>query len=372
MDGVFEDVNGFFTGKRVAVTGAAGTVGSELVRQLLALPTAEVRALDNHETGLFFLTQQYANDDRFQTFLCDIRSDAKLKTLFGGMDYIFHAAAIKHVPLAERSPFEATQTNIIGVQNIIRAANECGCERVLFTSSDKAVNPTNVMGTTKLMGERLITAANALRSDRGHTIFTSTRFGNVAGSAGSVIPLFCKQIAKGQPITLTDPEMTRFVMTLDESVRLVMRSMEEARGGEVFVTKMPVVRIIDLARVIVDMVAPAYGRSADEIEVKVIGSRPGEKLYEELTTDEEMRRSLEMDDLFVVLPAFRNIYGQIDYSYSNAVEADRVYNSASEPVMSLEEVREFLMRPSVLPDEVVALLPKSAAPEVRKVVADAV
>ena len=160
--------------------------------------------------------------------------------MFKNMDYCIHTAALKHVGSSERSPFETVQTNIIGVQNVIQAALDNDLQRVLLTSSDKAVNPTNVMGTTKLMGERLMTAANAMLGLGSKSVFASVRFGNVAGSAGSAVPLFCDQIARGGPVTLTDPHMTRFVMTLSEAVRLVLKSLRTAHGGEVFVTRMPV------------------------------------------------------------------------------------------------------------------------------------
>lgn len=347
----------FYEGKRVAVTGAAGTVGSELVRQLQSLPVREIRLLDNHEGALFLLEQEMSEDDRVHSFLADVRNAENLTKLFRGMDYVFHSAALKHVPFCERSPFEAVQTNIVGVENVIRAANLNGVSKVLFTSSDKAVNPTNVMGTSKLMGERLITAGNALQ-DNMRTVYASTRFGNVAGSQGSVIPLFCRQIAKGGPITLTDPRMSRFIMTLAESVSLVMESMVLACGGEVFVTKMPVINIRDLAEVLVEVVAPLYRRTASSIEIREVGARPGEKLYEELITDEEIRRTIELERMFAITPAFRNIYDRVTYAYPGPAPtpATRVYNSAVEPVISRDELRRFLLQEGVLPEELRAQL----------------
>jgi FlaA1/EpsC-like NDP-sugar epimerase len=257
---------------------------------------------------------------------------------------IFHAAALKHVVMCERSPFEAVQTNIHGVQNVVQAAYENGVKRVIFTSSDKAVNPTNVMGTSKLMGERLITAANASQLDGG-TIFASTRFGNVLGSNGSVIPIFMKQIAKGGPVTLTDEDMSRFVMTISEAVRLVIDSAEIAQGGEVLITKMPVIRISDLAQVMIEEVAPVYGYDPDHIALRVIGTKPGEKLYEELMSDEETRRAVELSNYFSVLPAFKGLYKNIEYHYENLV-SDQVTNpyvSARETPMNKLELRNFLV-----------------------------
>ena len=187
--------------KTVLVTGACGTVGSELVKQLLSSShnIKRLLALDNNESELFFLEQRFLQDARASFFLADVRDLGKLGRMMRGVDIVFHAAAFKHVILCERSPFEAVQSNIIGVQNIILAADQNKVEKVIFTSTDKAVNPTSVMGTSKLMGEKLMTAANS-RQFRGGTVFASTRFGNVIGSRGSVIPIFRKQIAKGGPL----------------------------------------------------------------------------------------------------------------------------------------------------------------------------
>ncbi len=347
-------VENFYAGARIAITGAAGTVGSELVRQLLELPVAEVRALDNNENGLFFLEQAHRGESRLHAFLCDVRELPKLERMLNGMDYVFHAAALKHVPLCERSPTEAVRTNILGVENVIRAAISTGVRKVLFTSSDKAVNPTNVMGTSKLMGERLITAANALTQAEHGPMFSSTRFGNVAGSAGSVVPLFCHQIASGGSVTLTHRDMTRFLMTLHEAVRLVLESMTLSRGGEVFVTKMPVARIEDIACALVDLLAPVYGRDSESVVIEEVGPRPGEKFYEELVSDEEVRRTFEIGELFTVLPAFRNIYDNINFVYEGVELApiDRVYNSQTEDAMTREQLNSFLKLPGVLPKDV--------------------
>jgi FlaA1/EpsC-like NDP-sugar epimerase len=251
--------------------------------------------------------------------------------------------------LCEKSPGDAVRTNIQGVQNVISAATANDVERVLFTSSDKAVNPTNVMGTSKLMGERLLTAANARKRGQG-PIFASTRFGNVLGSRGSVIPLFKKQIADGGPVTLTDPRMTRFIMTLREAARLVLESVFLAKGGEVFVTKMPVLRIEDLAEVMIEEVAPVHGYSSADIEVDIIGAKPGEKFYEELMNNEETRRTVDLPDYFSILPAFKSLYHEIDYTYpgTSGVGIDDVYNSSTEPAMSKDELRTYLYEKDLL------------------------
>ncbi len=341
------DLTGFYGGKKIWVTGAAGTVGRELVRQLLAYGPAELRLLDNNETELFFLSEQYHGRSTF-CFLGDVRDAEKLIKHACRIDIIIHLAAFKHVPLCESNPFDAVQTNIIGVQNVIRAAQACGVRNVLFTSSDKAVNPTNVMGTSKLMGERLITAANAVMNSG--SVFSSTRFGNVIGSRGSVVPLFMRQIRKGGPVTVTDRRMTRFIMTVEEAARLVLESIVISRGGEVFVTKMPVVRIPDVAEVMIEILAPRYGYKAAAIDVVEVGSKPGEKLYEELINEEEVGRSMELEDLFVVTPAFKSMYPSISYEYPNMLrdKVSRTYVSTNEPPLSPEELEAYLVREKVL------------------------
>lgn len=334
----------YLANKTILITGACGTVGGELVRQLLEECTVkELIGLDNNESELFFLDQRYIKYDHAHFALGDVRDKDKMIRRMRGVDIVFHAAALKHVILCERSPFEAVQTNINGIQNIIAAACENKVKKVIFTSSDKAVNPTNVMGTSKLMGERLMTAANSnLRSL--DTVFSSTRFGNVLGSRGSVIPIFREQIRRGGPVTITDPEMTRFIMSIREAVRLVIDSAALANGGEVFITKMPVLRIQDLAEVMIQELAADYGYNPADIAISNIGVKPGEKMYEELMSHEETRRTVELDRYFAVLPAFTSVYRNIRYEYPNLVsrEVSKAYHSASEPHMTKSEILDFL------------------------------
>ena len=341
-----------FKGKRVLVTGCCGTIGRELVRQLLvAYKVGELVGVDNNESEIFFEEQRFFGYPA-HFFLADVRDRHKLTRKMAGIDIVFHTAAFKHVVLCERSPFEAVQTNIMGIQNVVDAAIEAAVERVIFTSSDKAVNPTNVMGTSKLMGERLMTAANSNKRGDG-PIFASTRFGNVLGSRGSVIPIFREQIRKGGPVTLTDPAMTRFIMSIAQAVQLVIDSAFLSRGGEVFVTKMPVVRIQDLAQVMIEDLAPKYGRNAEEIRIEVIGTKPGEKQYEELMTLEEVRRVVELPRYFAVYPAFTSLYRSISYQYPEMLseKVDRPYHSANEISLSKEQLRSFLYDNSLLEGE---------------------
>lgn len=343
--------------KRVLITGVAGTIGHELLRQLVHIEPSEIIGIDSNESDLFFVQQEFSRSPIVRLYLADIRDACQLARRMEGVDIVLHTAAYKHVFLCEQAPNNAVQTNILGTQNIIDTASAHGVERVIFTSSDKAVNPTSVMGTSKLMGERLITSANATRRN-GKPIFASTRFGNVLGSRGSVIPLFARQIANGGPVTLTDPQMTRFIMTLADAVRLVMNSVFLACGGEVFITKMPIARIRDLAAVMIEELAPRFGRDPRDILIERIGVIPGEKLYEELMSEEETRRTIELANYFVVLPAFRPIYNVVAYEYPQMVRnsMDHAYNSASESALSSHELRSLLDNGGLL-DEVLQLLP---------------
>jgi len=338
----------FFQNKTIFITGACGTVGRELIEQLLTYKISEMRILDNNETSIFFLMEKYKNNPSVKCFLGDIRDKDRLKRITRGVDIIFHTAAFKHVILSEYHPFDVVQTNILGTENIIEAALENNVEMVIFTSSDKAVNPTNVMGASKLMCEKLITAANTLTYGN-KTTFASVRFGNVIGSRGSVVPVFMKQIKDGGPVTVTDKRMTRFIMTIEESTNLVLKTALLAKGGEVFITKMPVMRIMDLAEVMIDILAPKYGYSPETIEIKEIGAKPGEKLYEELMTEEETRRSFELKDMFVTLPAFRDVY-KIDYTYPDILkeQVDRAYISANESPLTQEALKGYLIKHRIL------------------------
>jgi FlaA1/EpsC-like NDP-sugar epimerase len=355
-----EDLHQFYKGKKVVVTGAGGSIGSKLVEALLEMPVQEVRGVDIHESSLFAQQERFRSDSRFVPLLCDVRDEFETNRVFSGVNFCLHTAALKHVPFCERSPFSAVQTNILGGQVVIRAALANRLERVLFTSSDKAVNPTSVMGASKLMAERLFVAANNLEDKQEDCVFSATRFGNVAGTAGSVIPLFARQITEGREVTLTDPEMTRFVMTVDQAVHLVLRSLALACGGEVFVMKMPVVNIADLARAMIKTLAPLSGRRPEDVPLKIIGQRQGEKVWEELTTEEEVRRAYDLDDDFlIILPAIGSYRASVSEAYKHLTKLKKTYISASEAPMSQEDIRNFLLKPSVLP---VDILERVAAP----------
>ena len=326
--------------KTILITGVAGTIGRELLHQLTT-KGYRVVGIDNDEAGLFNLIMDYQKIPTVSLFLCDIRSKSDLDKYVAESDIIYHLAALKHVSLCEVAPEQAVQTNIWGTQNIVNLASKHAIEKVIFTSSDKAVNPTNVMGTSKLMAERIITSANA---NSPNTIFSSTRFGNVLGSSGSVVPIFIKQILEGGPITITDFNMTRFVMSVGEAVNLILKASEIVLGGEVIITKMPVVKIKDLASSLNKIFLPDT-----DIPMTEIGVKPGEKLYEELMTEEEMPRSLELENFFIVKPAYAGFYSHIDFSYEGIVNRSlsNPYHSGNELALSDDKIIDVLSKARV-------------------------
>ncbi len=348
------DQKSYFKGKSIVVTGGVGSVGREIVECLKAFDLKTIRVIDNNESALFDMEMENKEHPNVEFYLCDITDEREMMRTFSGMDLCFHSAALKHVPSCERSPFSAIRVNIEGCEVVGRVAVAQGLEKVIFTSSDKAVNPTNVMGTSKLMGERLFTAMNFLRAASNKTIFSCTRFGNVLGSRGSVVPLFAQQIEKGGPLTITDDRMTRFVMTMRESADLVIESMILAKGGEVFITKMPVLKIRDLAATMISRLAPAFGHDPAAIELKVVGARPGEKLWEELSTDEEANRLLESEHFLIVLPPGHTAEQRQHYIYDEVEchPSTIVYHSDRSEVMTDDEIADMILREGVLPDQI--------------------
>lgn len=286
-----------FKGKRVLVTGGAGSIGQEIVRNLTTQGCAQIRVLDINETGLFEL-ENSLKCDHLRMLIGDIRDKDRLSRAMEGVDVVFHAAALKHVPLCEYNPFEAAKTNVLGTQNAIDCAIDNEVDRFIMISTDKAVNPTNVMGTTKLLAERLTLAANYHKGSR-RSKFSVVRFGNVLNSRGSLLTTLKQQIENGEDVTLTHKDMTRFVMSIEEAVRLVLSAGARCEGGEVFILKMDVLRIADLIRVIAEDLGAKCGR---KVKTKTIGIRPGEKLYEELLTEDESQLVKDIGDMYVLRP----------------------------------------------------------------------
>jgi len=321
-----------FEDKNILVTGGTGSIGSEIVRKVLQYDPRVVRVLSNDENGLFNLEQELPGYSNLRFLVGDVRDKDRLRMAVENIDFIFHAAALKHVPLCEYNPFEAVTTNVIGTQNLIDVVTNA--EKVITISTDKAVNPVNVMGATKLLAERLTISADHYKSK---TIFSCVRFGNVLGSSGSVVPVFKEQIEKGGPIVITEPGMTRFVMSISRAVDLVLEAAKVAQGGEIFIFKMPSLYISDLAEVVIEEIAPKCGYNPKDIEIKVIGKRPGEKSHEELMTEEEAMYAFETDEMFTIIP---QALGEKQVTAKRT--SVKRYLSHEQQLLSKSEIKELL------------------------------
>jgi len=330
------------TGKRILVTGGCGTIGSQLVRRILDHDPHSIRVLDTNERALFDLERSLGSDrrEKIRPLLGNVRDRDRLSMAIDGIDVVFHAAALKHVELNEYNPFEAVQTNVQGTQNLVRMAIEEEVEALIGISTDKASNPISVMGATKLLAERLIVAANTYKGNR-QTKFGCVRFGNVLGSSGSVVPIFLEQIENGGPITVTDPEMTRFIMTAEHSVDLILEGYERMSGGEIFVLKMPAFQLETLADALREEYAPAYGYDPAEIETEIVGPRPGERLHEKLISSDERTFTAELEDMFVLLPQIDiEGYQNTQWERTNSLSAE--YTAADAAKLGKDELVEMV------------------------------
>jgi UDP-N-acetylglucosamine 4,6-dehydratase len=334
---------GPFADRRILVTGGTGSIGSAIVEALLGQGPQVVRVLSRDDTKQFELAQRLRSEQALRMLIGDVRSRVRLQRAMSEIELVFHAAAMKHVPASEFNPFEATETNVRGTQNVVEAAIDAGVERVLTVSTDKAVDPTNVMGATKLLAERLMSAAETYKGG-SPTRFASVRFGNVIGSRGSLVPLIRGQVARGGPVTVTDPEMSRYMMPMRDAVRLCFEAMQRMAGGEVFILKMPRIRVGDLVEVLIEAYAPQFGFRPDEIAIETIGARAGEKRHEVLLTEDEALAAEETEGMYVV--------GQLRQPRGD--HAAVVGGRGDEPLMERSALRELIdaagwLRPELLP-----------------------
>jgi len=288
----FDMLTTVLTDKTVLVTGGTGSFGKAFCRAALDSQVKKLIVFSRDEQKHYAMQREFS-DPRMRFFVGDIRDGARLRTAFRNVDIVIHAAAMKHVPICEYNPIEAVRTNIEGARHIIEAALENDVEKVLSLSTDKAVAPANLYGASKLCMEKLLTAANAYSGTRD-TRFSLVRYGNVMGSAGSVIPLFRNQAEKEGRLTITDERMTRFWIDMDGAIELVLQGLARMRGGEIFIPKLPTTDIVTLA----EAMAPGMPREC-------IGIRPGEKLHETLISEEEARRTRDLGDLLVISPEFQ-------------------------------------------------------------------
>ncbi len=291
--------------------------------------------LSNDENGLFEMEQELGDRPDLRFLLGDIRDRERIMLAMRDIDIVFHAAALKHVPISEYNPFEVVRTNVIGTQNLVEAAIWAQVEKFIFISTDKAVNPISTLGASKLLCEKLVLDAASYRGPKLSAI-SCVRFGNVLASRGSVTNIFAAQIAKGGPITITSKEMTRFVMLLEDAVHLLLKAAEISVGSEIFVLKMDAARIVDLAQAMVDELAPDYGFKPSNIRMQEIGVRPGEKMHEELMTEEEASRSLESENLYAVLPPGVDAGHYPDFRTSKVAR----YTSKEAKLLGYEKLRE--------------------------------
>jgi FlaA1/EpsC-like NDP-sugar epimerase len=326
--------------RNILVTGGCGSIGSELIEHLVAADPAVVRVLDTNEAALFDLQEQYGKEGTLRYLLGSVRDRERLGMALEDIDVVFHAAALKHVELNEYNPFEAVQTNVQGTQNLVRMAMEEEVDSFVNISTDKASNPVSVMGATKLLSERLVIAANAYKGSRDIR-FGCVRFGNVLGSSGSVVPLFMDQIRDGGPVTVTDPDMTRFIMPVDEAAGLVLEAHERMTSGEVFVLKMPAFRVGDLAEAMVERYAPTFGHTPAAVDVEVVGTRPAERVHEKLVSSDETLQARELDEMYVILPQI-DVPGYLETNYSEFPRVEHEYTSADQELLTREELVEMI------------------------------
>ncbi len=316
------------------ITGGTGSFGHAVLRRFLDSDISEIRIFSRDEKKQDDMRKRYASD-KLRFYLGDVRDSRSIAAAARGVDYCFHAAALKQVPSCEFHPMEAVRTNVLGTENVIAAAVGAGVKRLVCLSTDKAVYPINAMGISKAMMEKVMVAASR---SAGPTVICGTRYGNVMASRGSVIPLFVEQVLSGRPITITDPAMTRFMMTLDDAVELVLYAFTHGETGDIFVQKAPAATVLTLARALLEAM------SQPEYSIREIGTRHGEKLYETLLSREEMASARDLGDYYRVPADTRDLnyakfFEQGEASITQAVE----YNSHNTRQLDVEAMKELLL-----------------------------
>ena len=323
-----------FKDKVLLITGGTGSFGNTVVKSFIDKGLKEIRILSRDEKKQDDMRKKY-NNPKLKFYVGDVRDEKRVKEVMTGVDYVFHAAALKQVPSCEFYPLEAVKTNIIGTDNVLNAAIECNVKKVICLSTDKAVYPINAMGMSKAMMEKIFVSRARLLNEN-QTVLCGTRYGNVMASRGSVIPLFVEQIKASQPITITDPKMTRFLMSLEEAVKLVLFAFEYGNNGDLFVQKAPACTVEVLAQALQEL----FGV---ENEVKVIGTRHGEKLYETLVSSEEKLVSEDLGDYYRIPCDHRDLNYGSGGSSDKILHQQEAYTSHYTTQLSVEELKEKLL-----------------------------
>jgi UDP-N-acetylglucosamine 4,6-dehydratase len=326
-----QDVKMNWKDKTILVTGGTGSFGRKFIEIMLKEhEPAKLIVFSRDEQKQHEMRQMGFDHPNLRYFIGDVRDYHRLHRAFEGVDFVVHAAALKQVPACEYNPMEAIKTNILGSGNVVDAALDANVERVIALSTDKAVNPINLYGATKLAAEKLFVQSNAYAGGR-ETRFSCVRYGNVVGSRGSVVPVFMRQREIGK-ITITDERMTRFWISLDQGVRFVIRCLDQMKGGEVFVPKIPSMKVVDLAKAV-----------APEAKINIIGIRPGEKLHEVLISEDEARTVVELDDMFIVQPAEALWFGREWEKIGKSIKDDfRYISNKNDDWLSVEDIREII------------------------------
>lgn len=325
-----------FKNKTLLITGGTGSFGNAVMKRFLNTDIKEIRIFSRDEKKQDDMRKLYKND-KIKFYIGDVRDVQSIKNTMYDVDYVFHAAALKQVPSCEFFPIEAVKTNILGTDNVLTAAIDCGVKKVICLSTDKAAYPINAMGISKAMMEKVFVAKSKTVSPN-RTVICGTRYGNVMASRGSVIPLFIEQIKNGKPLTITNPNMTRFLMSLEEAVELVIFAFQNAQSGDIMVQKSPASTIGDLAQAIKELF------NADN-EIKIIGTRHGEKLYETLLTKEEYLHAEDMENFFRVPADKRDLnYDKYFIEGNEKLSTEEEYNSHNTEVLNIEQIKEKLLK----------------------------
>ena len=341
-----------FEGKTLLITGGTGSFGNAVLNRFLDTDIKEIRIFSRDEKKQDDMRHQLqaANADtakKVKFYIGDVRNIQSVKDAMHGVDYIFHAAALKQVPSCEFFPMEAVRTNIIGTDNVLTAAIEAGVKKVICLSTDKAAYPINAMGTSKAMMEKVI-VAKSRTVEQDKTLICCTRYGNVMCSRGSVIPLFIDQIKEGKPLTVTEPKMTRFIMSLEEAVELVVFAFKNANSGDIMVQKAPACTIEVLAKAVKELFCV-------DNEIKIIGIRHGEKMYETLLTNEECARAIDMGNFFRVPADHRDLNYDLYFKEGNQERTKlSEFNSNNTELLGVEEVKKKLLELKYIRDEIEA------------------